>query len=647
MKHSNFLFVFTAMLSLGLVAVAQQPKPGTTPVAKQWPTVKAASVSNKDNDEQQKGLNKKDGKAELSPSQLRGLGLVSEVAFEAPKLSDKRSSSLILAKAADLLWGHEKERAKELFASAFEIGADYLGSKDNNQEQAGKNSYVKRADVLLEVIRLVNKHDPELARSYTDKYIEAKKQLQVAPTTNISANMNRSLGDNQDTAGGLWRVAISFLETDSKLSIEIAGRALAVALTSEAAFYLYKLAEQDRQLADRFYAQALNRVLNAAVPMLGQLGVLVDYPFGTGKIRYIDGTKNYAAQFAVASDSKFKPDPQLVQKFLAAAFSVLSRVASPSTMQEPDGLLRMNMAFYLAKYLKPKVAEFQPVLLDEWQAMTLRLTTSLEETVRLKLEASVARDSLPREQGQPSNPLEELNKALARAEKATDINQRDKLYVQAALSANQADDSDKALEIAGKIVDLSLRRRLVSWVSFSAAERAQTAGKWEEARRYAIQVEAIDERAYLLMQLSIALQKAKNVARATEILEEALSLARAAENTPSKFKALVGIANNFATTDFIRSYETLEVALKAANQLPPGISLAPDDIYLVRTLDLSRGSGITMKTIEDFDLGKALIKLAKHDTERGISLLPTLENLPLRYSATIALAGFLLQPSGK
>jgi hypothetical protein len=645
MKQPNHLIVFSLMLCVVLLASAQQPKPDTLTSAKQVPPAKTEPAASNENDRREKPA-KKVATAELTQLQLRGLGLIRETGREAVRLDDKRSATLIQATAADLLWDYDEERAKEFFAYAFELGTNYyLESKDNNRRQVSKTAYITRKDVLLEVIRLVNKHEPDLASSYTDKYIEAKNRFQSAPQGGSAQSMNQLMGDNQPAAAGLWKVALSFLESDRKLSIEIAGRALMLAVTTETAFYLTTLAGQDRQLADQLYIRALARLVSDVAPLPGALSVLMDYPFATGSLRFVDGKTNSKISYLLPPNVKL--DPQLVNQFLATAFTVLTRVSGPATLQLPDGISRINLAFYLAKFLAPKVKEFQPGSLEQWQALINQLTTAVEVSTRSILEETAARDASPRTQTSTINQQEYINDTLSRAEKATDVNQRDKLYSQAAILANQAGDSEKAVEIAGKIIDLSMRRQVKSWIGIYAAERALGAGKFEDARRYALEVDAIDERAYLLSQIAAALQKEKAVARSSEILEEALRLAQAADNTPNKYKALVSIANIFAAVDFARGYEALEAGVKVANQLPIATPLTPDDTHLVRVFESERGSANNSRSIAEFELGATLVKLAKGDLERGLSLLNTLDNLPLRYIATLTLAGTLLQSAGR
>lgn len=307
MKLFNFLIVISIIFLLTTITYAQQQrqKSDESHSLKQSASPAKSEPIQKKNDTQKVSVKKPDqrkseqdsiSKNELSQSQLLGLNLVRGAAFDAISLRDKRQSALIQARAADLLWSYDELVAKELFGSAFESGTNYcLDGKESDQGKISKNNIdidIDRSGVLLEVIRLINKHDAGLASVYADKYIDIKNKMPTPSSPSAAKateSMNRLLGDKQSAASGLWRAALSILDigTDTKLSIRIAERALALALTPEAIIYMRQLADKDRQSADQFFAQALKRMRNDRIPSPGQLTILADYPFSTGMVRLI------------------------------------------------------------------------------------------------------------------------------------------------------------------------------------------------------------------------------------------------------------------------------------------------------------------------------------------------------------------------
>ena len=635
MKQAIFVRALAWSLLFSLTAFSQQTNTGskqkTSAPAKPTPTPS------------------KEAEPELTPQQLRALSLVREAAQEAGKLDDKRSGATIQAKAADLLWPHDQVAAKELFAKAFDTGlAHYRDTNDDNRRQTSKNTFATRPDVLLDVIHLVNTHDRELARGYTDKYIEEKKRQREAKGAQSSDSYaNRMLGDNQAAAAGLWRVADALLETDVKLSAEVAARAAMLTVTPEGAGYLQKLFLRDRKLSDQLFVQALNRLRVDPAPLPSQLLMLTAYPFALGWVKMLDGRSS--SSNGVGVPPNFTPDLALIRQFLTVAYGVLTRIADPGTAQLPDAAGRYVAAMYALKLLELKVAEFQPALLENWRVMIAQMTTLVAERDRQFLESNVRNDTAsPRERSSVSDQQDQIKSTLERAERATDISQRDMFYAQAAMYANNANEPERGLDIAGKIMDLTLRRAVKSWIARVAAERAVSDKRWDDAHRYALEIEAAELRAYVFLQLADGLRKSGDHARAASQLEEAYHQAEAAENSPGKVKAMLGIANAYATSDFVRGYEVAEAAAKTINQLPrdkPGLD--PDDTGWFSVVTYGQGSTSSSGSVEGFDLGRTLANLAKRDLERGLALLRDLDHPALRYTATMTVAESLLKTAAK
>src|SRR5215510_15999730 len=111
----------------------------------------------------------------LAELRQRAIDLAQQVGEEANGIDDRRSAAIIQAVAADVLWPHRQEPARDLFRKAFETGANYYKETlDDNRQQLGKNSWTSRGDVRVEVIKLINKRDPKMGAEYNEKFMEAK-----------------------------------------------------------------------------------------------------------------------------------------------------------------------------------------------------------------------------------------------------------------------------------------------------------------------------------------------------------------------------------------------------------------------------------------------------------------------------------------
>ena len=282
--------------------------------------------------------------------------------------------------------------------------------------------------------------------------------------------------------------------------------------------------------------------------------------------------------------------------------------------------------------------------MEEWNGLQGRLQSLADDSSRQNIERELQNDA-ERRNGAKGGQQDSLKAALEQAEKAKDPNERDALFAEAAFEALEQDDFAQALSIAGRITDVELRRRAKSWINYQAADDAREKKQWDDARRYALEVNETDQRAYLLMVIAQALLKAEDRPRAIEMLQTAQHEAEAAEDTAGKVRALIGIANTFAGFDALRGFEVIEIAVKAANQLKEPRTFDKDDARVVRSFESKFGSRTQASTAPDFDLGRSLVTLARHDFERALNAAQALNHKPAKVAALLTLTESVLKKS--
>jgi hypothetical protein len=346
--------------------------------------------------------------------------------------------------AADVLWPHRKEPARDLFRKAFEIAANYYKETlDDNRQQLSKDSWTSRGDVRVEVIKLINKRDPEMGAEYNDKFVESKSReeqeraARAAPGQGKAPGESNYFGGNFVAAAGLMDAAGTLLNDDAKIAVDIARRAVDLGVSPGFANFLSALSRRDRAAADELYLHALQRLSVAQTPLPGQLLALSAYPFGEGGFRIVDGSNSSGWGFG--KPDNFDVNPQHVQRFLTVALSALQRLADPSVIQGPDAASRLSVALYAAKSLEPKVAAFHSALQDQWRGMT----SSLEALNPQRILQSLQRDA-ERKEARPGDETRQQSSSrqkgmveglLEQAQKTNDFAQRDGLYSSAAVAA--------------------------------------------------------------------------------------------------------------------------------------------------------------------------------------------------------------------
>src|SRR5262249_12872385 len=547
----------------------------------------------------------------------RSVNLILLAAENSVKLDDKRSAVRLQALAADALWKQEQARARQLFQSAFVTAINYHhGGKEQEQEQLAGGISLSKPDLRLEVIRLVGKHDAQLCRQFTDQYVE-EKRLEQEEKRNQSKQQSKydsAFGAVDEASQDTLDIAEKLLGVNKKDAIELAEQAFAKGVPQAAGYIFAKIAERDRATADQLYLMALDRLRRDKLPVPGQLLLLSSYPFGDGNVWVSSGDGVNSYHFPVSD--KFTIDENLIQHFIATAFTVIARHVGTDISQLPDANVRVGTALFAAKLLQPRIAKYSPERLDEWQSLTNALFYAANEQTQFGVDKTLDQINRSAKSEATASIDDRIKRLLDLAQNTNNFAQRDELYQRAALLANQKPDTPRALEIADKISNREHRKKLRSWLNHEAATRAINERKLDEARQYATEVESTDQSAYLFFQIARVALGDKDQVRARNLLEEAAQKAVGAENTPEKLRALLGLASLYSRFDSLRGFDLAGEAVRTANKIQ---NYGPDQARLVRGLETPSGKGlsISVENAEEFDLGKILASLAGADFERA------------------------------
>ncbi len=577
----------------------------------------------------------------MSERQRRGVDIIKNAASEASSLDDRRSSIRILGKAADALWEKDKEYSRQLFRKAFEDALEYHNDvKDDGLERMTRNLYMSHPDIRLEIIRLVSRRDVRLSQEFIDRYTEEKlreeKERRQIANSNSKVSFDPAFGQVDAASGDKLHLVEQLLEVDKKAAIELGGKAFISGIPQAAGYFFTMLAEKDRAAADQLYSMALERLKNDNAPVPGQLLLLSAYPFGDNQVWISSGQGVNMYKFPVPPN--FKIDQALINRFFSVSFYVISRNVELDVAQLPDASARLGAALFAIRVIEPKVAQFQPKLLNSWLELGMRLSAKVAD---IKLRDGVEKDfqDIAKErQAETTRDLsDKAQQLLNEAQKTTDPNRRDELYQDAAFEADLNSDTDKALNIADRISNVDLRRETKSWINFNAASRAINDNRLDEARYYANEVIAADERAYLFSEMARSSLGRNDKERAQILLEEALQNSSAADDTAEKLRALLVLASVYATIDQERSFQIISTAIVTANRI---LEYKPERARLVRKFESRSGkkSRVVVQQSQDLDLGTVLSTLARKDFDRALVIAQSLENQSLRLMTLIAVS---------
>jgi tetratricopeptide (TPR) repeat protein len=589
---------------------------------------------------------KKGAEAEMSALELRGIELIREAGRDASTLVDRRQAVRIQASAADSLWKHDENTARAFFSQAFENASTYYrDSRDENVDKIGEASVVPRSDLRLEVIRLASRHDGALAKTFTDQFVAEKRREAESKTAQSNWDRKRAgdpalFGTSAPATADLMSAASSLLSTDHKMAADLAMRAIAGGVTQPVPNFLAQLSIRDRASADRVFQAALERVAAEPQVVPGQLLLLAAYPFGENRVWISDG--NGTSSIGFGRLPKFEVNERQIAGFLRISAAVLNRASEINTAQNPDLAPRFNSALFAARVLGQKVAKHDPALLENWRALVSKLQSAAQQKTRDGIDNTLremtAENQSPEERS--ANASDRVKSMIDAAERTSDLVERDNRFGSAATTAMQGGDFARALEIADRIGDTDYKQRIREWINSRAANKAIEEKRIDDALRYANEVSATDERAYLYYQIAKIALGSQDKARALQLAEDAANYVSRADNGLGKLRALIGLAGLYSKVDVARSFELLTEAAKVADRIG---DYSPEQARLVRTLSNRSGSNnmVSMTTVEEFDLGKTFATFAAIDFDRTLGLANAFESKALKHSTVIAVASTL------
>ena len=585
--------------------------------------------------------------AELSSLEQRGIELIREAGREAATLQDRQQAVRIQASAADALWKHDESSARNFFSHAFDNASSYYrDAQDANEDKAGERSFLPRSDLRLEVIKLAGRHDGALAKKFTDQYVVDKKREAESRTTPRPFDRKASgdpalFGKTEPAAFDLMVAARSLIETDHRMATDLAIRAIAGGISIPVPSFLAELANKDRASADRVFEATLQRVFYEPQVVPAQLLLLSAYPFGENRVWIADGGN--VSSFGFVAPRQFVINDRQAAGFLRMSAMLLARASEINTAQNPELLPRYNSALFAARVLEPKVAKFDPSLLEDWRALTTKMQTAAQQKTRDGIDNTLREmaTQTPQERAAANAP-DRVKSMLDAAERTPDLIEKDNRFGAAATTSMQEGDFARALEIADRISDTDYRQRVREWINSRAAVKAIEEKRVEDAIKFASEVSTTDERAYLVYQIASISLKSENRARALQLIEDAMSYVYKADAGPGKLRALLGLAGLYAKLDVARSFEILGDAAKVADKLG---DYGPDQARLVRTLSNRNASNsmVSVSNVDAFDLGKTFAIFAAIDFDRTLGLANAFESKPLKYATVVAVAATLFE----
>jgi hypothetical protein len=592
--------------------------------------------------------------------------LINALADEARGFHDETLRARVQAQAADALWAAEPERAKTLFRRAWDAAEaadqENLRQRESSQRARGDDprlaARLNRPNVRAEVLRLAAKRDRALGEELLARLEDAKKREDAnltsaaasAPVATAPAAATPAADAQQpqaprrnayDTPPELARrlsLAMDFVnDGDIERALQFADPAL-VKPYQLAVEFLVVLREKSPEAADQRYLALLGRTVADPDADANTALLLSSYVLTPGMYMVIgaDGGLSTSQRRRDIRPPTDMPAP-VRQAFAQAAAAVLMRPLAPPD-QDHTTAGRVGTYFVAARLL-PFIEQNAPERAADLRARLAALTPDVPAEERADMDRDLMRGLTS--EAERADPVQD---ALDRLPRAQTPEQRDQIYMNAALSAQRNNDQ-RAREFIDKISDPELRRQLRAFVDFAALNNAVQKKDAGEALRLAQSGDITPvQRAWGLSEAA-RLLLADDRPRAIEALEAAAVAARRiGGDDPDRARSLVAIATQFYKVDRNRAWELMAEAVKAANAAP---DFTGSDAGLAVRVQ-AKGSRSTLNFgAPSLDLNGVFTTLAQDDMQRAIELARAFTGEAPRANATLAVARAVLAEKPK
>ena len=537
------------------------------------------------------------------------LDIIQQQSATAKTFDNATQRIAVMLRAADLSWPYQQAKARATFTEAFDFATLDFKEKGDQTSRDGRMP-VNLPDQRYLVIGAIAKRDAQWARKLSEQVMQdSKTETEGAAAKDPSKAMQ--------TAEKLFGVALSLIQTDADSAVLFARMGIRQTATLYLPLFIYRLAENNKTLADTFYGEALAAYGNS--PM-DQFLYLSSYPFANNReAGEMPGYTIYSVPPNVT------PNPNLQRAFVQTLLRRAQALGEASTEIKPGA--RYSEAAQIWMALSRLENQVQSALPD--------LTPALQEAKGSMFVLMTQKEQQRTATNLVEPPKQTFADRIADAEKQSDPGRRESGIALAILGVTEDVPIDVVVAAADKLEDQGLRAQVLSRFYFNRAQAKLKNNEIDEARQLASKVDNLDHRAYLYSRIvSEGIKVAKNDSEIREILEEVLSVTAKAPNTEVKARALLAVAYLFAKVDTIRSIGVLSDAVKTINQIEnPDFSR---DYILTKIEGKQFGSYSQIRT-PGFNPENAFREMAQFDFDGLFYQAGQFSNKSLRSMTTLAL----------
>ena len=565
------------------------------------------------------------------------ISLVANLADEARSFKDQTRRARVQARAADVLWQTDPDRARELFRRAWEaaelVDAEVTRKRAEEMKrlESGGEPVVVRGspDLRSEVLRLVAKRDRKLGEEFLKALDEsAEKERAEAAAAQRRNEAGSRLGSSQRL-----QLARRLVEDGQvERAMEFAAPAL-IAVNIDTIFFLSALREKNAQLADAAYTSLLARAAGDPTSDANTVSGLSSYLFTP--FLYVTFERQGGANRSQQRGPTPPPsiDAALRNNFLKVAFKILMQpLPAPDQDRTTSG---QTGKYLIIKRLLPLFEQHAPELAPGLRTQLTALASYVPPNMQQGENRSVTIGIQP-----DSSESDRYQRMQERLDRATRSEDRDAIYADYAVALT-GDGDPRGSDLVNKIENTELRKSVKAYTDFQLTELAVRNKDATEIARLVKSGDLTSIQKVWALTRAAKFVVAAERSRATDLLEEALAEARRISGSdPDRARALTAVAVGLSEIDRVRAWETLGEVVKAANGAE---AYTGEDSRIASRLQTRFMVVMSNATAEDFDLIAVFRHLAPADLLRAVQLAKTFTGEAPRAVATLAIARSILE----
>lgn len=368
------------------------------------------------------------------------ISVLISLADEARNYRDQVLRARIQARAADLLWEIDVEKARLLFRRAWDA-ADVADAESQRRfdeerraqaEAGGAVAVVSPNSLRTEVLRAVARRDRKLGEEFLAKLDDARKQ-EAANASTQKGNVQPET-DPFELPAGLklrLRLAQQLLDTDVARAIEFADPGL-TRVSIDGVVFLTYLRAKNATAADDRYTAMLSIASADPSSDANAVSLLSSYIFTPFQfVRYTpDGGVNSSRYNEPGPPPNVAPELRL--SFLRTAEQIFLRPLPPPE-QDHSTSGRVGKYLVMTRML-PYFQQFSP---EQSTALVSAQLTALTREIPEEYRRRREEGTEPRDTDSGDDGGDSIDSLLKRLQYTDNMEQRDSLYVQLALIASE------------------------------------------------------------------------------------------------------------------------------------------------------------------------------------------------------------------